>query len=97
MEASVESPSRLPAERGDGAMPNTIVIGAQKCGTSTLHYYLGFHPEISASRPKELNFFIEGRGWERGVDWYRSHFDPTKPVRLESSPSGWRGSCPTRS
>jgi hypothetical protein len=87
MEASVESPRRLPAERGEGALPNTIVIGAQKCGTSTLHYYLGFHPEISASRPKELNFFIEGRGWERGVDWYRSHFDPTKPVRLESSPN----------
>jgi Sulfotransferase domain len=87
MEASLESPRRRPAERGDGALPNTIVIGAQKCGTSTLHYYLGFHPEISASRPKELNFFIEGRGWERGVDWYRSHFDPTKPVRLESSPN----------
>jgi Sulfotransferase domain len=87
MEASLESPRRLPAERGEGALPNTIVIGAQKCGTSTLHYYLGFHPEISASRPKELNFFIEGRGWERGVDWYRSHFDPTKPARLESSPN----------
>jgi hypothetical protein len=87
MEASLKSPRREPAERGSGALPNTIVIGAQKCGTSTLHYYLGFHPEISASQPKELNFFIESRNWDRGVDWYRSHFDPAKPVRLESSPN----------
>lgn len=87
MEATLRSPRRLPAERGAGALPNTIVIGAQKCGTSTLHYYLGFHPGISASQPKELNFFIEGNNWERGVDWYASHFDPTAPVRLESSPN----------
>jgi hypothetical protein len=49
-----------PAELGEGtrngkaprrgALPNLIVIGAQKCGTSGLHYYLGLHPEISMSR-----------------------------------------------
>jgi hypothetical protein len=87
MEASLETPLKSPADRGSGALPNTIVIGAQKCGTSTLHYYLGFHPEISASNPKELNFFIEGSNWDQGVDWYRSHFDGSKPVRLESSPN----------
>jgi len=38
-------------------MPNVIVIGAMKCGTSALHYYLDMHPEISMSSPKELNFF----------------------------------------
>ena len=75
------------AAKGAGALPNTIVIGAQKCGTSTLHYYLGFHPEVSASQPKELNFFIAEKNWERGVDWYKGHFDAAKPVRLESSPN----------
>lgn len=40
-----------------GALPNLIVIGAQKCGTSALHYYLDMHPQISMSVPKELNFF----------------------------------------
>jgi hypothetical protein len=43
--------------RGNGALPNLIVIGAQKCGTSSLHYYLDLHPEIEMSSPKELNFF----------------------------------------
>ena len=87
MEATLKTPARRGAEGPPGALPNTIVIGAQKCGTSTLHYYLGFHPEISASKPKELNYFIESSNWERGLDWYRSHFDPSKPVRLESSPN----------
>jgi hypothetical protein len=36
-----------------------IVIGAQKCGTSALHYYLDLHPEVAMSRPKELNFFLD--------------------------------------
>jgi hypothetical protein len=70
-----------------GALPNLIVIGAQKCGTSGLHYYLSLHPEISMSRPKELNFFIEERSWPRGIDWYRGHFDPAARVRGEASPN----------
>jgi hypothetical protein len=63
------------------------VIGAQKCGTSGLHYYLGLHSEIAMSRPKELNFFIRERNWDRGIDWYRRHFDPRSRVRGESSPN----------
>lgn len=71
----------------EGALPNLVVIGAQKCGTSGLHYYLSLHPEISMSRPKELNFFIAERNWSRGVDWYGRHFDPRARVRGESSPN----------
>jgi hypothetical protein len=70
-----------------GALPNLIVIGAQKCGTSGLHYYLSLHPEISVSRPKELNFFIAERNWPKGVDWYASHFDASAKVRSEASPN----------
>jgi hypothetical protein len=75
------------ARSGPGALPNLIVIGAQKCGTSGLHYYLSLHPEISVSRPKELNFFIAERNWPLGLDWYRSHFDATAKVRSEASPN----------
>lgn len=42
-----------------GALPNLIVVGAQKCGTSALHYYLDLHPDIQMSSPKELNFFCD--------------------------------------
>jgi hypothetical protein len=81
------------------ALPNLIVIGAMKCGTTSLHHYLDLHPEIAMSRPKELNFFIgrdgavdgdpvdwRGGTWARGVAWYAAHFDPAAPVRGEVSP-----------
>jgi hypothetical protein len=68
-------------------LPNLVIVGAQKCGTSSLHYYLGLHPEISMSRRKELNFFIEERNWRLGVDWYRRRFEAGAPVRGESSPN----------
>jgi hypothetical protein len=86
--------SEAPADRatngaraGRGALPNLIVIGAQKCGTSGLHYHLGLHPEIWMSRPKELNFFIEERNWPLGEGWYRAQFDPRAKVRGEASPN----------
>jgi hypothetical protein len=62
------------------------VIGAQKCGTTSLHYYLDQHPEIAMSRKKELDFF-SGVTWSRGVAWYAEQFDAAAPVRGESSPS----------
>jgi hypothetical protein len=87
---------------GDGgALPNLVVIGAMKCGTSALHRYLNCHPAIAMSEPKELNFFFgpearttdratvdyeTGGNWHRGVDWYMRHFRPEAPLRGESSP-----------
>jgi hypothetical protein len=69
-----------------GALPNLIVIGGLKCGTTSLHHYLNLHPQIAMSRPKELNFFVAELNWGLGVDWYASHFDRTAPVRGETSP-----------
>ena len=77
----------MPARSESGALPNLIVIGSQKCGTSGLHYYLGLHPEISMSMPKELDFFIAERNHPLGLEWYRSQFDPQVKVRGESSPN----------
>jgi len=76
---------RRRAER-HGALPNLIVIGGLKCGTTSLHHYLNLHPEVAMSRPKELNFFVAELNWELGPDWYASHFDRTAAVRGESSP-----------
>lgn len=73
--------------REEGALPNVIVIGAMKCGTTSLHRYLDLHPEIQMSRPKELEFFIEERNWDRGPAWYRSRFSAGTRVRGETSPN----------
>ncbi len=77
----------MTARASPARLPNLIVIGSQKCGTSGLHYYLGLHPEISMSTPKELDFFIAERNYPLGLDWYRSQFDPQAKVRGESSPN----------
>lgn len=69
-----------------GALPNLVVIGGLKCGTTSLHHYLNLHPEVTMSRPKELNFFVAELNWPLGAEWYASHFDPVAPVRGESSP-----------
>jgi hypothetical protein len=66
-------------------LPNLIVIGAQKCGTTSLHYYLGLHPEIFMSREKELDYFVEEFNWGKGIDWYRSHFRANAGILGESS------------
>ena len=68
-------------------LPNLIVIGAQKSGTTSLHYYLGLHPEIFMTEEKELNYFAEERNWSKGIDWYSSHFRANTRIVGESSPS----------
>ena len=45
------------------ALPNLLVIGAHKAGTTSLHRYLDQHPEVAMSRTKELHFFVEERNW----------------------------------
>jgi len=74
------------ARRRRAALPNLIIIGGLKCGTTSIHHYLGLHPEIQMSKPKELNFFVEQLNWDLGLDWYRGRFDSRFAVRGESSP-----------
>ncbi len=73
-----------PADRS--SLPNLVVIGAGKTGTTSLHYYLGLHPQIFMSRVKELRFFTDG--YDQGVEWYRSQFRAGRdhPIRGETSP-----------
>lgn len=67
-------------------LPNLIVIGAMKAGTTSLHYYLSLHPEIYMSEDKEPSFFTIEKNWHRGVSWYSSLFPTDRAVRGEASP-----------
>jgi len=71
---------------GGGALPNLILIGGLKCGTTSLHHYLNLHPDVGMSRPKELNFFVEELNWSLGPEWYACNFAADAPVRGETSP-----------
>jgi hypothetical protein len=58
----------------DPPLPNFLVIGTMKGGTTSLFRYLGAHPEIGVASHKEIEFFSDDTNWGRGVDWYREHF-----------------------
>ena len=61
-------------------IPNAIVIGAGKAGTTSLYKYLDAHPEIFGSRIKELMYFSSKFG--RGVEWYLSNFPRQEGVKV---------------
>jgi hypothetical protein len=68
-------------------LPNLLIIGAQKCGTTSLHAYLDLHPDVHMAAEKELDFFIEDRAWRNGPDWYAERFRDDVTVRGEASPN----------
>jgi len=55
-------------------IPNFIVIGAARSGTTSLFQYLDAHPQIAMSPVKELNFFSRPAYERKGVNWYRNRF-----------------------
>ena len=57
-----------------------------KAGTTSLHRYLSFHPEIFMSADKEPRFFTDESKWHKGLGWYESHFPEPAAVRGESTP-----------
>lgn len=59
---------------GTGRLPNFIVIGAMKSGTTSLAAYLDQHPDVAVTKPKEPNFFSDPGNWDRGLSWYTSLF-----------------------
>ncbi len=58
--------------------PNFLILGAAKCGTTSLYYYLSQHPDVYMSDPKEP-FFFEAE-YDKGMEYYwKKYF------------SGWHG------
>lgn len=66
-------------------LPNFIIIGAMKAGTTSLHENLKLHPEIGMSNFKEPNYFT--RAYFKDLEWYQSIFSKGKVKYGEASPS----------
>jgi hypothetical protein len=64
--------------------PTFFIIGAAKCGTSSLHFYLAQHPEISMSSIKEPSVFSRPR-WAARWESHAGLFDCGARVRGEAS------------
>ena len=67
-----------------------LIIGAAKCGTTSLFSYLQSHPQICGSRVKEPEFFVHEGTWKTGPSGYRQLWDwdaETHLVAMEASTS----------
>ena len=67
-------------------LPDFLILGAQKAGTTALYAYLRWHPDITGPSWKEVSYF--DRHYRRGTGWYRGNFPARGGDRLvgEASP-----------
>ena len=55
-------------------LPNFLVVGAQKAGTTSLHHYLRVHPDIYLPAQKETKFFVHEKFYEKGAGFYEAKY-----------------------
>jgi len=60
------------------ALPDYLILGAQRCGTSSLIRYLADHPQVVPPANWEVHFF-DFANWSRGVDWYKRQLGKRGP------------------
>ena len=58
-------------------LPDFIIIGEAKCGTTSLYNYMIQHPKIKSALTKEINYF--NWHYKKPLKWYKAHF----PTSLE--------------
>jgi len=68
----------LAGESQTGALPDFVIIGTAKGGTTSLYHLLTRHPHVEPAAAKELHFF--DNHFSEGIQWYRRCF-PTPRLR----------------
>src|SRR5438874_9257675 len=58
-------------------LPDFLIIGTQRGGTTALYHYIKTHPCIEPATATEVHFF--DKRFSKGLGWYRGHF----PTRIE--------------
>lgn len=66
-------------------LPDIIIIGAMKAGTTSLFRYLATNPEVVGSTLKEPNFFVSDEHFAKGLPWYEALFEGDGPHAMEAS------------
>ncbi|MEM7505796.1 MAG: sulfotransferase domain-containing protein [Pseudomonadota bacterium] len=77
------------------ARPDFLIIGAMKCGTSTLQAQLAAQDGIFMSTPKEPNFFSDDAIYAKGMEWYDALFEAAGPDDLKGEASTHYTKMPT--
>ncbi len=67
--------------------PDFMLIGAMKCGTSTLQAQLACQQGVFMTTPKEPNFFSDDDIYAQGIDWYLQLYADAAPGDLRGEAS----------
>jgi hypothetical protein len=79
-------------------LPNLVIAGAPKCGTTSLFSWLTAHPDVCGARVKETQFLLDpddplfkekSNFRDHGLDGYRSYFSHcgSAPIVVEATPT----------
>ncbi len=81
-----------PSVESGGTLPDFVVIGAMRCGTSQFYGLLTQHPHIQKAAAKELHYFDRPERFDKGIEWYRKCFpapqwkDERRSITGEATP-----------
>lgn len=67
-------------------LPEFLIIGTQRAGTTSLYKYLVKHPAVAQALTKELRFF--DLNYDKGIRWYRSRFPSRRYRQLTKRRTG---------
>lgn len=80
--AELSIPSKQNETDTTPRLPDFLIIGAAKSGTTTLYRYLTLHPRIFMSTVKEPEYFARDHVFRNGLDWYQQLFEESQPDQL---------------
>jgi hypothetical protein len=63
-------------------LPDFLILGIMKSGTTWLYRWLEQHPNIFLSAIKEPNFFSRDEVWSKGLQWYSELFAAAEDGQL---------------
>jgi len=76
------------ATAGKRRLPDFLIIGTERGGSTSLYETLDQHPQLVASAWKEIHYFTGGSkkadNYEKGEAWYRAHFPLKRDLPAET-------------
>lgn len=70
-----------------GTLPDFLILGAEKAGTTFLYSFLQEHPDFRAAAKKEVHYF-DSRKFEFGPQWYRAQFPRQEGIGKRNTITG---------
>ncbi len=67
-------------------LPDFLIIGSMKCGTTVLYEFINSHKKVKSAIKKEIHYFSLYQ--YKGIDWYKKHFESKEDcISGEASPT----------